>query len=52
MSKANIGDAGSRIEDEEELHDLKRLDPKFVSPRLHFFLYNIWAPPSHLECDF
>ena len=40
-SKANIGDAGSRIEDEEELHDLKRLDAKFVNPRL-FFLYNIF----------
>ena len=50
--KATIGDAGSRIKDEEELRDLKRMDAKFVSPRLQSFLYNIWAPPSHLECDF
>ena len=50
-SKANIGDAGSRV-DEEDLHGLKPLDAKFVSPRLPAFLHNVWAPPSHLESNF
>ena len=51
-SKANIGDAGSRIVDEGELHDLKYLEAGFVEPRLPTFLYTVWAPPSHSGCDF
>ena len=43
-SKAKIGDAGSRFEEDANLHDLKRLRAKFVSPRLLDFLYNIWSP--------
>ena len=50
-SKANIGDAGSRIADEGELHDLNYLHAKFVDPRLPSFLYTVWAPPSHSECE-
>ena len=50
-SKANIGDAGSRIEDEKELRNLKRLGAKFVNPRLPPFLYPVWASPSHSVCD-
>ena len=50
-SKANIGDAGSRFEDDAGLHDRKRLRAKFVSPRLPDFLYNIWSPPVILVDD-
>ena len=50
-SKANIGDDSSRIENDDELHDLKRLDAKFVDPRLPSVLYNVWAPPTHSECN-
>ena len=46
-SKANIGDAGSRIEDGEDLHDLKRLNARFVTPRLPDFAYNNWSPLTH-----
>ena len=48
-SKANIGDAGSRIEDVEDLHDIERLNATFVTPRLPDFAYSIWSPPTHSE---
>ena len=51
-SKANIGDAPSRLEDEEELHDLKHLGAEFVNPRLPPFLYTVWVAPTHHVCDF
>ena len=51
-SKANIGDAPCRVDDEEELHDLKRLGAEFVNPSLPPFLYTVWAAPTHQVCDF
>ena len=42
-SKANIGEAGSRSEEVEDLHDIKRLNATFVTPRLPDFAYSIWA---------
>ena len=50
-SKANIGDAPSRLNDEEELHDLKHLGANFVNPRLPPFLFRVWAAPTHHVCD-
>ena len=50
-SKANIGDAPSRLSDEEELHDLKYLGATFVKPRLPPFLFSVWAAPTHHACD-
>ena len=47
-SKANIGDAESRIEEVEELQEFKRLNATFVIPRLPDFAYSIWSPPTHL----
>ena len=46
-SKANIGDAPSRLSEEEELHDLKYLGATFVKPSLLLFLFNVWAAPTH-----
>ena len=51
-SKANIGDAPSRLNDVEELHDLKHLGAEFANPRLPPFLYTIWAAPTHQAYDF
>ena len=50
-SNANIGDAPSRLDDEEELHDLKHLGANFVNPRVQLFLYRVWAAPTHPVCD-
>ena len=50
-SKANIGDAPSRLNDEDELHDLKHLGANFVNPRLPPFLFSVWAAPTHHACD-
>ena len=41
VSKANIGDAGSRVESDENLHDLMRLNASFVPPNLPNFVYDI-----------
>ena len=51
-SKANIGDAGSRIAEEDELHDLRHLGARFVEPRLLDFLYDVWAAPTHSDSYF
>ena len=48
-SKATIGDAGSRIESDEDLYDLKRLNATFVSPGLSSFVNDIWNPRLLLE---
>ena len=48
-SEANIWDAGSRIEDDEDLHDIKRLTATFVPPSLREFVYNIWSTLPHSE---
>ena len=37
-SKANIGDAGSNIEDKDNLHDFKRLHATFLLPSLLNFV--------------
>ena len=50
-SKANIGDAGSRIEEVEDLHDIKRLNAAFVTPRLPDFAHSIWSPPKRSESN-
>ena len=50
-SKASIGDAPSRLSDEEEPHDLKYLGATFVKPRLPPFLFSVWAAPTHHACD-
>ena len=50
-SKADIGDAPSRLTDEEELQDLTYLGATFVKPRLTHFLFSVWAAPTHHACD-
>ena len=47
-SNTNSGYAGSRIEEVEDLHDVKRLNAAFVTPRLPDFAYSIWSPPTNL----
>ena len=47
--KANIAGAHSRVESDEDLHDLMRLNATFVPPSLPNFVYDIWNPPPLSE---
>ena len=43
-SKNNLGDTGSRVESDEDLHDLMRLNAPFVSPSHPSFVNDDWNP--------